>query len=78
MKQIDLEPDQYAAKDAKGHWRRKSNPKRSGIFCGIAVLALAYIGWNAPEISPYTLFGGTALMAFAAGALAADWLRDLY
>lgn len=79
MKQIDLEPDQYAER-RHGAWRRKSNPKKSGILFAASLVVLGFIWWNAPAFdgAPHILMGVSAMFAFAGGVLAADWLRDIY
>lgn len=75
MKQVDLEPDQYA-EQKRGQWRRKSNPKRSGIMFGFCVAFLIFFWWTWGGVT--TFAAGSAMIAFAGGVLAADWLRDFY
>lgn len=74
--QIDLEPDRYASQDRKGFWRRKSNPKRSGVLFGFCAVFLGAVWWQAGGVSNVVML--SAMIAFAGGILAADWLRDLY
>lgn len=78
MKQIDLEPKDYKRRDPDGVFRRRHDPKFSGVMAGVGVLMLGYLWWNAGDINPNTLFWAVCLIAVATGIMIADFTRNIY
>jgi len=79
MPDIDLEPHEFADRDPQsGKWRRPISKKAARNWFLAALAPLIFIGVNANQLQPSTLFGCATMFAFCAGVFAAYWLRDLY
>lgn len=79
MPDIDLEPHEFGERDRRtGKSKRPMSKRAARNWFLFATAILAFIWWNADELSATTLFGITAMIAFFAGVFAAEWLRDWY
>ena len=76
-KQIDLGPNNYR-KLRNGRWHLPDDPKlhRNAFFVALGILGFIY--WRHTELTPDVLFGVVALLAFCAGIMFANWLKDVY
>lgn len=79
MPELDLGPNDYRKQDRRsGRWYVPDSPKACRNMLVVAIAILGLIWWTRAEGSRESLFGITALVAFAGGIMFAGWLKDRY